>query len=673
MALSDRALLAEISRDRAVASRVLFAHRHPQESPAFHVEIVDLWRCAEPFVLIEGFRECAKSTLAEEFLLTEAAFGNFRYCLIIGETYTKACQRLEAVKHEAVKNAKLAQLFGRLKGDIWNENTALFANGVYVEALGWEQEFRSFKFHDARPDRAFLDDIENRSMVRDSASVDRTMKKLYMELLPAMDKDRGKIRVVGTPLAKDCMVNRLRESPEWVSRRFPIADRDIDDPAARPSWPERYPIEWVRKRKAMYERDGMLREFLQEYMLIGSGEAGSTFEETQIVAMDVAPASWMPKILIMDPARTTAPGASCPTGRVVVSRLGTKVYVHESGNEYLKPDEIIRRCFDDHRRLGLSAVAIEKNSLDEWLLQPMRAEMMRRGMAIDLKALNAPQDRDKLNFIMGLQPFFRAGDIVLVGGKSAHPSLWAAIVNFPKGRIDVLNALAYVLRVYAGTPVYEEFGEWNLMSGYEPHAATPLALALNASSSECTAVLLNVMGERMNVLQDWVSSIPAQEFLTDILALVKAAYPNHRLATWVPADQLDQAERMPLVHAMRKLKLTPQRGAYVAAARGSLSPTIRTESRRSRLFRVDASARSTANALAGGYCYPSHHDARNRSSEPERGPYRTLIEGLESCVAALFATEQLAPGEFPAGANTAVSPGGTTFITARPSPRRAIP
>jgi hypothetical protein len=228
--LTSAATLRIISEDRALASAMIFPHRHPQASPAFHVQILDAWRAADELVLIEAFREGAKSTLSEEHLLLEACFQNFGYGLIIGETYTKACQRLEAIKHEALTNMKLLSLFGKLKkaGCLWNENQFELANGVLLEAHGWEEEFRGFKWHDLRPDRAYLDDIENKERVRDKAAVDASMRKIYLELMPAMDKERGKIRVTGTPLAEDCMVARLRANPDWT-----VLD-GVDKKRARP-------------------------------------------------------------------------------------------------------------------------------------------------------------------------------------------------------------------------------------------------------------------------------------------------------------------------------------------------------------------------------------------------------------------------------------------------------
>lgn len=661
MSLTNAAALKLISEDRALASAMVFPHRHPQASPAFHVEIMDLWRSQDEFVLIEAFREGAKSTLSEEFLLLEACFGNFGYCIIFGETYTKAVQRLEAIKFEALKNQKLATLFGRLKvaGNVWNENQIELMNGVMIEAHGWEEEIRGFKWHDLRPDRAYLDDIENSERVKDSRSVDKSMKKLYMELMPAMDKVKGKIRVTGTPLAEDCMVSRLRANPDWTSRKYPICT-DIDSGEA--TWPERYPMEWIKKKRDQAERAGQLRAFLQEYMLLAIGAADKPFEEEQIREISLDPAPWLPKTLIVDPARTANISTSDRTGRVVVSRLGTKIYVHASSGEYWKPDQIIDDAFATSRKFGNAQVAIEKNSLDEWLMQPMRAEMMRRGETLALKTLSAPQDRSKEAFIMGLQPWFEAGEIVLVGGKGQHPALVAEISNFPSGKRDILNALAYAQRVFSGVVVYEDFGTWNLIDGYEPSARDALAICFNATGAETTAALVSIEGERLVVVADWISPVPPAQAVPDIMQLVRASFPYARVSAWLPAEVMDQSDRMPLLAALRSQKLAAQRGAYASAARGALSSLIRTESKGKRLFLVDSLARHTMNAMAQGYNFPMSKSGQ-QGTEPERGPHRTLVEGIE---AAAFVICSSAGNSLPDELHSARNPQGANYFTTLP-------
>lgn len=266
---------------------------------------------------------------------------------------------------------------------------------------------------------------------------------------------------------------------------------------------------------------------------------------------------------------------------------------------------------------------------------------------------------------MGLQPFFEAGDIVLVGGKGQHSQLVAEILNFPSGKRDILNALAYAQRVFSGVPVYEDFGQYNLIDGYEPSARDVFALAFNASGGETTAVLASVEGERLVAVADWISPVSPAQAVPDIMQLVRAAFPRSRINAWLPADVMDQQERMPLMAAMRAAKLVPMRGAYPTMARGAISPLIRTEMKGKRLFLVDSNARHTMNAMAGGYAFPMGKTGQ-QGTEPERGPHRTLIEGLE-CAAFVICSSNT--HDLPDGLSSGTNPQGATYFTSLPNKR----
>lgn len=625
---TNNEILRQISADRALGSSMLFPHRHRNLTPDFHIQVMDMWQSADEFVVIEAFREGAKTSLSEEFLLIEALFANFGYLLIFGETYTKACQRIEAMKHELLTNEKIHSLFGKQKGTTWAENKIVLPNGVALEAHGWEEEIRGYKHYDRRPDRAYLDDIENKQLVRDTATVDSNWKKLHMELMPAMDKELGKIRMTGTPLADDCMIRRATGSEHWLHGSFPICDGEIDNPDTVASWPDRYPMGWIRGKRDHYASEGMLREFNQEYMLIATGSQGKPFTEDMLRFEDVAPRSYAPRVAILDPARTVEVKTSDQTGYVVASRIGTRIYVHESAGKYWQPDEIVQGAFDLSLKHDDAEVAIEKNSLDGWLLQPIRAKMLTLGRSLNLRVLNAPQDRDKAQFIMGLRSFFLAGDIILVGGRAAHQQLVSQILNFPSGKKDVLNALAYVNRVFSGIPVYGDFGEANIVQGYLLPRGARLLLGANASGSDTCAVLCALDGQYLTVLADFVSPLMPSDAVPDIAMLIRSVYPGKEITAWIPADVFDQVGRNPLVSALKSSGMRPNRSEHSIMSRSSLSPMIRTEMRGRRIFQVDSNANHVMQGLACGYNWQVKNGGE-REAEPERNSARILIEALE--------------------------------------------
>lgn len=644
---------------------MLFSHRHEYASPDFHVAIMDLWRCADEFVLIEAFREGAKTTLSEEFLCMEGEFGNFFYTILFGETYSKACQKIEAIAYECRTNVKLLKLFGKLaKKPI--EDKIWFNSGALIQGVGWEQEVTGFKYLDRRPDRAYLDDVENLERVRSTEAVDATVRKLYQEVLPSLDKTRRKVRITETPRAVDCLVTRLRTNPDWLCASFPICSGEIDDPRTVSAWPSRYPMDWIAAERDRYERAGMLRQFQQEYLLNVDTTDAKPFTEDMLRAIDIAPAAWLPRYAIFDPARTASVATSDRTGKVVVSRLGSKIIVHESGGYFWKPDEIRTDLFATWTRHHCAEVGVEENALNEFLLQPIRFEMMRRGVVLPLRALHAPQDRDKAAFIMGLEPFFKAGDVLLVGGRGNHPQLVAEMLNFPGGKLDILNALAYSLRMFAGQPVYEDFGEANVGPAPEPERGQSVTLCWNASASEVVCAALLHSGRHFSVSWDWAASGPALDCVRSILAMVRGAYPRAKFESYVPAELHDAWQRIALVPALRSERLTPWRGENVSIARGALAEKIRTTIRERRLFTVAKDAPLTLNSLAGGYKYPLSGSGK-QAHEPEPGLSRLVAESLECAVAML--DRGLDNSDEKVG-NFAVNPQGARFRTALPTTRR---
>jgi hypothetical protein len=636
-----------------------------------HVEIMDMMASADEFIVLEAFREAGKTTKAEEHICLAGCFGNFHYGLLLGETYEKACERLASIAHELQSNEVMQRVFGgALVSRRPIENKVWFRGGAMLQAWGWDQELQSFKYGTHRPDFAFLDDVENLERVRDRAAVQASMGKLYHDLIPAMDKEKRKIVVSQTRRAEDCMVTRLAANEDWLYRGWPICSGDPEDERSVATWPARYPMEWIRAERRRFERAGMVGSFLQAYMLQATNPEAKPFREDQLVEWEFSPWSWMPRYAIYDPSRTTRErkingmDRSDRCGKVIVSKLGSKIVVHESGGEYWKPDQLIADLFATQERHTPVKTALEKNSLDDWLLQPIRLEMLRRGEIIPLVALQAPQDRSKEEFILGLQPFASAKDIVLVGGRSAHPQLVAEFTNFPQGPRDVLNALAYSLKMFGGYAVYGDFSGNNLDDAPAPARGEDVFVAWNASASEVVALAVLRSGRRFCVARDWSGTGALPDVVKTLAFEVRSTFPLAAIQHWVPAETFDQWQRVALVPALRAEKCVPLRGEHVATARGALAERIRTKWHDKQLLTVDRDARLALNALAAGYAFAAEKGGR-QATEPEPGISRLAAEALECMIARLDRQEDMTSG-IPKGANVAYSPGGAAYVTAHP-------
>jgi hypothetical protein len=411
-------------------------------------------------------------------------------------------------------------------------------------------------------------------------------------------------------------------------------------------------------------------------MLQAVNLAAKPFQIEMLGAMEVSPYHWMPRYAIYDPSRGNRrerkgnEAKSDRTGKVVVSRLGSKILVHESSGNYWQPSELIEDLFSTMARHHPAKIGIEQNSLNQWLSQPIRLEMIRRATVLPLSLMQAPQDRSKEDFILGLQPFAQARDIVLIGGLAAHPDLVQEWANFPAGSRDVINALAYSLRMFGGVPMYEDFTPANIADAPSPRRGEEVFVAVNAGMNELVAAACIKDGRRLCIAKDWSYSGPLGDTVKTFAFELRTSYPQVDLQLWVPADVFDQWQRVGLLPALRTEKFSPMRGEYVSVARGCLAERMRSVWHQHRQLTVDRNAREVLNALAAGYCLPTDRGGRT-AAEPEAGPARMLAEALECMVSRLDRSEASQSG-FPKGAHIDHTPGGAAYISSNPRTKVAI-
>src|SRR6516162_109518 len=431
--LGDKeAYILGLMKEPWLAHQILFKARHPASTPAFHLDIVALWHSSTPKVLIQAFRGAAKSTLAEEAIIVQALFRQFHNGIILGETYERAVERLRAIKHEFESNPLIEELFGDQVGPIWSEAKIQLNNGTIIQAFGRGQSLRGSKHLDHRPDRAFADDIE------------KTKTWLMATVIPALEP-AALIRVNGTPLSPRCLVCQLAADPGWETRIYPVVNSDNQS-----SWPERFSDEWIEKKRADYHRLGMAHSFAQEFLCQPEDPASKPFT-ADLIRVEPIVRTWHAVYAMCDPARSVK-STSATTGMAVWSWLSNRLIVWDAYAGFWQPDEIVKEIFKIDTTYSPVLIGIERDGLEEFILQPLRHEQLKRGYSIPIRPVKAPEG--KLSFIGGLQPYFKAGEVVFA---KECPQAREQFCNFPSGRIDIPNALAYALSLRGGQPVYDNF------------------------------------------------------------------------------------------------------------------------------------------------------------------------------------------------------------------------
>lgn len=657
-----RELIFAFGQDPVLAHETIFARNHSSATPRFHKEMIRDWHSDEPNVLTMAFRGSAKSTRAEEAVVLEVGLQRTRNCLILGESETRAAERLKAVKNHFEQNEYIQTLFDIGPGAVWTDTRVELSNGTMIQALGRNQSLRGVKHLDARPDLLFMDDLEDKESVATPEARRKTLSWFTSTVMPAMDP-KHRMRMAATPLHRDALAPTLARSPAWRASVYPIIYKD-DEGRWVALWPERFSVEWALKVQESMMALGQGEDFTQEYLCQAEDASTRTFTAEMIRVVPQA-RTWQATYAIYDPARTTNK-QSATTGKVVCSWVGRKLVVWEASAKKWMPDEIVGDMFDVDARYNPVAVGVEDTGLNEWLLQPIRSAQVARGVTLPLRPLHAP--KGKLDFIRGLQPYFRAGEVEFAADL---PDLRDQLLGFPTGNIDAPNALAYALKLKLGLPVYENFRPEMIGADLKP-GRSPLWLALNSDGRVTTAVLVQMHQGKLSILADWLYEAEPSTALPDIIMDASLETParsaqttgkgqlvsvaRDRLQLCAPRPHFEGYSTVGLVGAARRLPASPQRGGDILQGRDELRALMRRVSHGEPALAVDERARWTLRALLGGF-------ARDvDQTEPHENAYRVLMEGLEAFAGLLrgaIASPDDNAGQFD------YTPGGTRYRSAR--------
>ncbi|HEY1858671.1 MAG TPA: hypothetical protein VGG47_15355 [Acidocella sp.] len=621
--LRDEAI-ARLYRDRRLAHAVLFAHRHRNKTAPFHLEMIDDFHSEAPGMrnLCEiAFRGSAKSTLAEEGVCIKAIYREIKHGLIVGASLDKAQERLHSIRRQFEKNARLIELFGDMRSRPWGDDQIELTNGCTITAMGRGQAIRGTKNEDFRPDFILPDDIEDQDSVRSAETREKIQKWFFNELLPSGDEPTLRVRVLANDMHPECIANVLkRPDSQFVVKVYPWEYRGAQGERCA-TWPDRYPLETIElKRRQMYAV-GRGPEYESDYMCHSESPESKPFKP-EMVRVEPTIHTWQAVYSMKDPARTVGPNAA-HTGSATWSWIANKLTVWDMWQRPLMPNEIVESLFAEHEVFHPVYQGVEADGLNEWLMQPIRQEQVRRGVVLPVRAEKAP--KGKIDFIRALQPFAMAREIVFATENQEARALFA---NFPSGRIDAMNALAYALRMRPGAPIYEDFTTQNVAEELAPAPGRPCWLALNATQAMTTAVLVQLLDGSLRIFADWVREGDPGAILKDIVQEAQLVAGRNPSLVAGPIH-FEQYNNVGLAQAARRFVSEVRRGVQPGSGRGEIRSYLRRTHRGMPALLVSSEARWTLNAVAGGYARAILKGGL-LADFAEEGVYRVLMEGLES-------------------------------------------
>ena len=637
-------ILTAFKTNRRLAYETLFAHRHTQETPEFHYAMRMNWESDCRNVIVQAFRGAGKSTTLEEHAIVTALFAEAKNILIVGENEDMAMDRLRSIKHELEFNDRITVAFGSQVGPTWQETKIVLANGVVIHCKGKGQSLRGTKHLSQRPDYCLVDDLEDRDSVSTPAARAKLSKWFFTELIPALDVEY-RIRMAATPLDPEALAVFLSHDQSWLSAIYPI--EHVNSSGARvATWPSRFPIEWVdTKRESMY-RAGQGDGWMQEYMCRAVDPASRIFT-SPMFRFDPIPRTWHAVYAVYDPART-ATKKSDFTGVAIGSWMGNRLIVWEARAHRWMPDAIIRDMVDVDMKYSPVAIGVEATGLNEWVLQPLR----NNPSVLPIRELHAP--KGKQDFIRGLQPFFRAKEIIFAGKAEDFADAIEQLTSFPTGHDDIPNALAYLLKMRPGLPVYDGFGSTHLSDELSLLPRVPVYLAINTGDGVTTAALIQAQGGSIGVLADWAVEADPGQALQGMIQSA-GAYANAKLTHYAPKDHFSLSSSG-LKAAARHIPIELRSGGDLFNGREIIRSAMDRQVRGIPCLRIGPDASWTRRAFSGGYAITQG------KMQAREGLYKVLMEGIEAFVATLGSG---LANKATDGVVYATAPDGRRYISAR--------
>jgi hypothetical protein len=645
---------------------VIFKHRHPIRTPGFHHIIQDAFHGPLPQVVIEGFRDAAKSTVAEEAFVLGSLFEEFRFGVVLGASLPRAKERLAAIKNEYVVNDAIIQLFGHMQGDTWGEQKIVLANKVCIMAVGAGQSMRGMRYLDDRPDFVLIDDLEDEESVRSPEARDGMMQWLYRTFLPALKKGAAgtvayRVRFMGNRLDADAVIVRISKDNAWYHLQFPIMAQHLDgverldlpDGKWMALWPEKFSLDEIAAKRQEYARLGLLHAFNCEYMCEAEDPATRLFKAGD--AKTIARVrTWEAVFAAYDPARTVN-ASSAMTGVAVFSWIGSRLVVWRGDARLWLPDDIINDILQTDERWSPVEIGVEATGLEEFIRQPLRHRALQRHQLLPMRDLIPPKGKD--TFIRGLQPLFKSGEVEFV---EVSDEARTQLLSFPSGRKDFPNALAYALIMRPGLPIYEA-GREHVTEDLLRIPNQPWYLVLNATNKFTCGILLQVVDGQVRIHADWVREGPPAGTLGEVVRGARSdAGGNVRLV--VPHNRGSHSGDPALLVAAHSIQATDIRtGGDPNRGRLAIGDMLQRRRREQPLFLCHSAARWVLNALAGGYGFSAGRKGE-LTREPNDNVYRVLMEGLEGFCAHLGGLDR---PEHPA--REAMGADGKPYLTIRPT------
>jgi predicted phage terminase large subunit-like protein len=399
----------------------------------------------------------------------------FRKCefiVYINMSHDAAALQTENLRRELTTNLAIRQFFGPIrprgvKRDEVDESfskKAWVAYDTFVLPRGSGQQVRGVLFKNSRPGLIVIDDLEDPETIMGEVIRDKRKQWLYADVIkavPRLHKD-WKIVYIDTLKHEDALMQHLLNAPDWESVRLEACDDNFQSAAPHFVSNEDIQKEWEEHQKA-----GMTDVFFRELRNLPISTKDAAFQQNYFryygrarteqvgendlkkIDAEIQADQNIETVVILDPAKTVKiHSAESAIVGIGIDLRNARLYIRDAISEKMYPDEIYEALFGMAVRLDARVLGVEETSLNEFIKQPIKNEMLKRGKFFQLIWLKARGGMKKELRVKELVPYYRQGYVYHNAACPTIKKLEAQLLMFPRSALwDLMDCLAYIIEM----------------------------------------------------------------------------------------------------------------------------------------------------------------------------------------------------------------------------------
>jgi predicted phage terminase large subunit-like protein len=450
-------ILVECIRSTKFFCKTFFPDVFHAPFSTLHDKIFDLIDAPDRKVVIAAPRGIGKTSIAIALCAKNLLFRISNFIVYVSNSSSSAEQQTENLKFELNANEFVKKVFGPLKtksaegiDESFSKRAWVSSYGALVHPRGSGQQVRGMLYHSRRPDTIIIDDLEDTETVSNEEQRFKRKNWFHSDLekcVSRLDKNY-KIVYIDTLKHEDALLQDLLDSSDWASVRLEICDDDYN-----PTAPDFMSKTEIMAEVNSHREKGMLDVFYREYRNIPISKEDAVFmpnqfkhyDEPDLMSPKIGSVPYLINVVICDPAKTvkvhSAESAIVCWG---IDRTSKRMYFRDCVAEKMYPDELINQALLMVKRFNAMLLGVEVTSLEQFIVQPFKNEMLQKGIHphfLELKATGKKEER-----VATLAPHYRHGYVY--HNRAICGKLETQLMGFPKSkRWDVMDAAAYISKI----------------------------------------------------------------------------------------------------------------------------------------------------------------------------------------------------------------------------------